>query len=429
MAWIDTLFKRMVQCGASDLHLTSNMAPMLRLHCDIVPIEGCPAINPKQMTVILGEITPEANRAEFEATHDTDFAYELPEAGRFRANLFCDHRGPGAVFRVIPSQILSAEQLGLPKSVLDLCHLSKGLVLVTGPTGSGKSTTLAAMIDYINTHRSDHIITIEDPIEFVHPPKQCLVNQREVRRHTDSFKRALRAALREDPDIVLVGEMRDLETIEIAIETAETGHLVFGTLHTSTAATTVDRIIDQFPSERQAQIRTMLSSSLKGVVAQTLCKKIGGGRVAALELLMVNSAVSANIREGKTHQIPSLMQMGGKLGSKLLNDALIELVQAGKVDANEAYIKCVVKDDFVKQCRAAGIKVNAPGAEQSDDPASGGLPHGSPRPTAGASPRPALPGSPAGPAGSPAPGARPGPPRGATGAPQAPNFFDKFKKP
>jgi twitching motility protein PilT len=426
MAWIDTLFKRMVQCNASDLHLTSNLAPMLRLHGDIVSIEGCPAINPKQMTVILNEITPEANRAEFEATHDTDFAYELPEVGRFRANLFCDHRGPGAVFRVIPTQILSAEQLGLPKPVLDLCHLSKGLVLVTGPTGSGKSTTLAAMIDHINSTRSEHIITIEDPIEFVHPPKKCLVNQREVRRHTETFKRALRAALREDPDIVLVGEMRDLETIEIAIETAETGHLVFGTLHTSTAATTVDRIIDQFPSERQAQIRTMLSNSLKGVVAQTLCKKVGGGRVAALEILICNSGVAANIREGKTHQIPSLMQMGGKIGSRLLNDALIELVQHGKVDANEAYLKCIAKEDFVKQCRAAGIKVNAPGAENEDGGhASGHATLGAPRPTASAaSPRGPLPSGQA-PSSSPPKAA---PPRPAAQPPSS-NFFDKFKKP
>lgn len=365
MAWIDSLFQRMVQNGASDLHMSSTCTPMFRLHGDMVPVEGCSVITPEQMTQILYEIAPESNRAEYERCRDTDFAYELAGAGRFRANLFCDHRGPGGVFRLIPSKILSAEQLGLPKSVLDLCRLSKGLVLVTGPTGSGKSTTLAAMVDHINQTRCDHILTIEDPIEFVHPNKRCLVNQREVKRHTESFKRALRAALREDPDIVLVGEMRDLETIEIAIETAETGHLVFGTLHTTTAATTVDRIIDQFPSERQAQIRTMLSSSLKGVVAQTLCKKKGGGRVAALEILIANSAIASNIREGKTHQIGSLMQMGAKSGMKLLNDALMDLVRTGQVDAAEAYMKCVAKDDFVRKCQGEGIALNVEGDEGS----------------------------------------------------------------
>ena len=221
-----------------------------------------------------------------------------------------DRSGPGAVFRVIPAKILTAEQLGLSQHILNLCHLTKGLVLVTGPTGSGKSTTLCAMVDYINRNRDDHIITIEDPIEFVHENKKCLINQREVQTHTGSFKDALRAALREDPDIVLVGEMRDLETIAIAIETAETGHLVFGTLHTTTAASTVDRIIDQFPADRQAQIRVMLSESLKGVIAQTLCRKIGGGRVAALEVLIATSAISNLIREGKTFQIPSMMQVG-----------------------------------------------------------------------------------------------------------------------
>ncbi len=231
-------------------------------------------------------------------------------------------------------------------------------------------TTLAAMIDHINTTRQEHIITNEDPIEFVHETKQCLVNQREVHRHTESFKRALRAALREDPDIVLVGEMRDLETIQIAIETAETGHLVFGTLHTTTAASTVDRIIDQFPAERQAQIRTMLAASLKGVVAQTLLKKQGGGRVAALETLIVNHAIAANIREGKTHQIPSLMQMNGKLGCRLLNDALLELCQKRLVDPAEAWLKAVAKDDFVRKCQAAGIALQAP-LEDAAQPAGG----------------------------------------------------------
>ena len=259
---------------------------------------------------LLQPIMPEKNASEFAARHDTDFAYEIPGLARFRANVFVDRKGPGAVFRVIPSKILTAEQLGLSPHILQLCQLTKGLVLVTGPTGSGKSTTLCAMVDYINRNRDDHIITIEDPIEFVHENQKCLINQREVGTHTDSFKGALRAALREDPDIVLVGEMRDLETVAIAIETAETGHLVFGTLHTTTAASTVDRIIDQFPADRQAQIRVMLSESLRGVISQTLCRKIGGGRVAALEVLIVTSAVSNLIREGKTFQIPSMMQVG-----------------------------------------------------------------------------------------------------------------------
>ena len=259
--------------------------------------------------------------------HDTDFAYEISGLARFRANLFLDRKGIGAVFRVIPAEILTAEQLGLSPHILKLGRLTKGLVLVTGPTGSGKSTTLTALIDYINKNREDHIITIEDPIEFVHENHRCLVNQREVHTHTAGFKSALRAALREDPDILLVGEMRDLETISIAIETAETGHLVFGTLHTSTAASTVDRMIDQFPPDQQAQIRVMLSESLRGVISQTLCRKIGGGRIAALEVLITNSAISNLIREGKTFQIPSMMQVGRGAGMVGLNDALGDLVK------------------------------------------------------------------------------------------------------
>jgi twitching motility protein PilT len=360
MAWIDDLFKRMITDGASDLHLTSGETPKFRVDGDIVPVAGAPALNAEQMQQVLFEIAPERNQTEFTSDNDTDFAYELEGgAARFRANMFRDRKGPGGVFRVIPTEILTAEQLGLPPAVIELCKLSKGLVLVTGPTGSGKSTTLAAMVDHINQTRTDHILTIEDPIEFVHEDKQCLINQREVHRHTHGFKRALRAALREDPDIVLVGEMRDLETIEIAIETAETGHLVFGTLHTTTAVTTVDRIIDQFPADRQAQIRTMLSSSLKGVIAQTLCKKKPKGRVAALEVLLANTAISSNIRDGKTHQLASAMQMGGKAGMRLLNDSLLELVQQGLVDADEAYLKAVEKDDLKNRLANIGSIVGA----------------------------------------------------------------------
>ena len=355
MAWIDALFKRMVEVGASDLHMTSNTKPQFRLHGDIVPVKECDAIPPDQMQLIFKEICIPSVWETYEATFDADFAYEIPGLARFRGNLFVDSRGPAATFRVIPEELLTFEELNLPDVARDFCMLSKGLVLVTGPTGSGKSTTLAAMIDFINKNRPDHIITIEDPIEFVHQDQRCLINQREVKQHTASFKRALKAALREDPDIVLVGELRDLETIEIAIETAETGHLVFGTLHTTTAPSTVDRIIDQFPADRQAQIRTMLSSSLKGVVAQTLCKRQAGGRVAALEVLAVNSAVSSLIREGKTHQIMSVMQMGGKSGMVLQNDALTKLVVSGEVTPEEAYSKSIQKDGFVDSLQAAGV--------------------------------------------------------------------------
>jgi twitching motility protein PilT len=306
---------------------------------------------------MLWTIAPERNREEYDRCRDTDFAHETP-AARFRANVFADRKGIGAVFRQIPTKIVTAEEMGLSQHVLDLCSLTKGLVLVTGPTGSGKSTTLAAMIDYVNRNRDDHIITVEDPIEFVHPNKRCLVNQREVSVHTESFKRALRAALREDPDVILVGELRDLETIAIAIETAETGHLVFGTLHTNTAASTVDRIIDQFPTDRQQQVRMMLSESLKGVVSQTLCKKIGGGRVAAQEILLCSTGVSNLIREGKTFQIPSLMQTAGSQGMVTLNAALLDLVKRNVVDPRDALAKAVAKPELRQLLERAGIGVD-----------------------------------------------------------------------
>ena len=355
-AAIDRLFHAMCALKASDLHLSSGMPALVRKDGEIRPLEeGTPALSPAEVTALLDPIMPEKNRAEFDRRHDTDFAYEIPGLARFRANVFMDRKGRGAVFRVIPSKILTAEDLGLSQHILQLCRLNKGLVLVTGPTGSGKSTTLCGMIDYINRNRSDHIITIEDPIEFVHENKECLMNQREVHTHTDSFKDALRAALREDPDIILVGEMRDLETVAIAIETAETGHLVFGTLHTTTAASTVDRVIDQFPTDRQSQIRIMLSESLKGVIAQTLCRKIGGGRVAALEVLIVTSAISNLIREAKTFQIPSLMQVGKAIGMVTLNDALMDLVNRKLVEPQEAYLKSVDKNGFEGLLKRAGI--------------------------------------------------------------------------
>ena len=368
---INRLFRLMVQTGASDLHLSVSVPPLIRKDGRMLPIDpSAPVLHAEDVRRLLWPITPEKNRAEFEVRHDSDFAYEVAGVARFRANIFLDRKGMGAVFRVIPSQILTAETLGLSPQILQLCGLSKGLVLVTGPTGSGKSTTLCAMLDYINRTRQDHVITIEDPIEFVHENKTCLINQREVHNHTDSFKGALRAALREDPDIILVGEMRDLETVAIAIETAETGHLVFGTLHTTTAASTVDRIIDQFPADRQSQIRVMLSESLKGVIAQTLCRKIGGGRAAALEVLIVNNAISNLIREGKTFQIPSMMQVGKSLGMVTLNESLFELVRSKTVEPEEAYIKSVDKAGFETLLKRGGMDTRFIVPPQAPTPAT-----------------------------------------------------------
>jgi twitching motility protein PilT len=358
---VERMLARMFERGASDLHLSTGNAPKVRLHGEIQELAAeYGALEADGMMTLLSPIVPDKNRAEFEERNDTDFAHSIPGVSRFRANLFRDRNGPGAVFRSIPFQILTPEQIGLPKGVLELCFLSKGLVVVTGPTGSGKSTTLATLMDHVNRNRKDHIITIEDPIEFVHENKGCLVNQREVHTHTRSFKDALRAALREDPDIVLVGEMRDLETIAIAVETAETGHLVFGTLHTTTAPSTVDRIIDQFPSDRQEQIRQMLSESLRGVIAQTLCKKIGGGRVAAYEILLGSSAVSNLIRERKTFQLFSLMQTGRAQGMVTLNDSLIDLVKRKVVEPREAYIKAVNKGEFKNLLQREGFNLDAP---------------------------------------------------------------------
>jgi len=355
---MDALFWQMADQGASDLHLSVSMAPMIRKDGKMRILDPTAlSLEESTMRSLLTSIMPKKNQEEFDQRHDTDFAYEIPGLARFRCNIFMDRKGMGAVFRIIPSKILTAEQLGLSKAVMDLCTLSKGLVVVTGPTGSGKSTTLCAMVDSINKEREDHIITIEDPIEFVHDNHKCLVNQREVHNHTDSFKDALRAALREDPDILLVGEMRDLETISIAIETAETGHLVFGTLHTTTAASTVDRIIDQFPADRQQQIRVMLSESLKGVIAQTLLPKKGGGRVAALEILIVTPAISNLIREGKTFQIPSAMQTGKSNGMVMLNDALFEHVKNGLVEPRDAYVKAVDKTGFESMLTKGGFKI------------------------------------------------------------------------
>ncbi len=358
-AKIQRFLRALLASGGSDLHLSTGAEAMMRVDGEMCRVDGArgPLSADDMLDMMLSIVPPEVRRT-FEETSDADFAYELEGAGRFRFNYFMDRRGPGLVARQIPFEILTPEQLGLPPAVIDLCWLSKGLVLVTGPTGSGKSTTLAALIDFINRNRAEHIITIEDPIEFVHPNKRCLVNQRQVGVHTKSFAQALRAALREDPDVIVVGEMRDLETISIAIETAETGHLVFGTLHTTTAPSTVDRIIDQFPSDEQAQIRTMLSESLRGVISQVLCKKPSGGRAAAYEILLVNNATANVIREGKTFQLKSLMQTGRAQGMQTMNDHLLELVKSNTVDVKDAYVKATDKAGFKEMLAKARIPLD-----------------------------------------------------------------------
>src|SRR5213594_3920580 len=358
------LLRQLVHTKSSALHLRVGEPPIFRTHGEMKRQAG-ERVPAEQLELMLLAVMPERNRAEWKETGDADFAYEIGGLARFRVNAGRDRKGPVAVFRVIPAQVLTVEELGLAKEVQQLCYLTKGLVLVTGPTGSGKSTTLCALVDLVNRMRSDHIITIEDPIEFVHENKKCLITQRQVGVHTESFKSALRAALREDPDIILVGEMRDLETIAIAIETAETGHLVFGTLHTTTAASTVDRIIDQFPADRQAQIRVMLAESLKGVISQTLCKKIGGGRVAAREILLSMPSVTNLIREAKTFQIPSIMQTSKRLGMVTLNDALIAYVDSGDVEPKEAYMKCVEKQGFVQMLKARNLDVSFAESDQA----------------------------------------------------------------
>ena len=353
-AAIDELLRKQAARKASDLHLRSGDRPLYRVDGDIVPETTSEPLSAAFLERMLLSIMPERNKAEFEELNDTDLAYELEDVARFRVNVFRDRNGIGSVIRAISSKVVTAEEMGITPEVQRLCDLSKGLVLVTGPTGSGKSTTLCSLIDLVNRSRRDHIITIEDPIEFVHANKGCLITQRQVGQHTSSFKQALRAALREDPDVVLVGELRDLETVSIAIETAETGHLVFGTLHTSTAPSTIDRIIDQFPADRQSQVRVMLSESLKGVISQTLCRKIGGGRVAAREILLATPAISNLIREAKTFQVQSVMQTSRKLGMVTLTDALVELVETGQVEVSEAYAKAIDKSYILQALKSKG---------------------------------------------------------------------------
>ncbi|HEY7494730.1 MAG TPA: type IV pilus twitching motility protein PilT [Candidatus Tectomicrobia bacterium] len=345
MAKVDTLLALALKHKASDLHLRAGLPPLIRVHGHLQPLPGGES-NDGDAEILL-ELLSADQLHVFEKRHDLDFAYELSGVGRFRANFLRQHQGIGAVFRVIPSQIPTLGALGLPQVVFDLARLEQGLVLVTGPTGSGKSTTLAAIIDHINQESDKHIVTVEDPLEFIHANKTSLITQREVGTHTLSFAAALRAVLREDPDIILIGELRDLETIALAITAAETGHLVFGTLHTRTAASTVDRIIDAFPPEQQGQIRTMLAETLKGVVAQQLLLRADGqGRVAAVEILMGTTALANLIRDGKTYQIPSIMQTGRREGMQTMDQAILELLRAKRITPQEAHRKAIDKETY-----------------------------------------------------------------------------------
>jgi twitching motility protein PilT len=327
-----------VEQGASDCHLSAGEPPMIRIHGDLKKLDH-PAMSREEVHALVYDIMGDAQRKTFEETHECDFSFEMGDVARFRVNVFLQRKGEGAVFRTIPTKIQTLDELGMPAILRQLCDKEKGLILVTGPTGSGKSTTLAAMIDHLNNTFEGHILTIEDPVEFVHQSKKCLVNQRELGPHTHSFANALRAALREDPDVILVGEMRDLETIQLALTAAETGHIVFGTLHTSSAPKTVDRVIDVFPPSQQAQIRAQFAESIEAVITQTLLKKKGGGRTAALEIMTGTTAVRNLIREGKIHQIPGTMQVSQKDGMQTMDMALINLINRGVVTKEEAQSK------------------------------------------------------------------------------------------
>src|SRR6201987_249051 len=329
--------------GASDCHLSAGEPPLIRIDGDLKKLDH-PPLSKEDVHTLVYDIMNDAQRKSFEETHECDFSFELGQVARFRVNVFLQRKGEGAVFRTIPTKILTLEELGMPPILKQMCEKEKGLILVTGPTGSGRSTTLAAMIDYLNNTFEGHILTVEDPIEFVHQSKKCLVNQRELGPHTHSFANALRAALREDPDIILVGEMRDLETIRLALSAAETGHLVFGTLHTSSAAKTIDRIVDVFPGEEKDMVRSMLSESLRAVISQTLLKKNGGGRIAAHEIMIGTPAIRNLIREGKIAQMYSSIQTGGAQGMQTLAHCLAELVAKGVVSKEEARYKAQNKD-------------------------------------------------------------------------------------
>ena len=331
--------------GASDLHLSAGLPPMIRVDGDVRRI-NLPPMEHKEVHGLIYDIMNDKQRKDYEEFLETDFSFEVPGVARFRVNAFNQNRGAGAVFRTIPSKVLTMEDLGMGQVFKDVSSVPRGLVLVTGPTGSGKSTTLAAMIDYINDTRYEHVLTIEDPIEFVHDSKKCLVNQREVHRDTLGFNEALRSALREDPDIILVGELRDLETIRLALTAAETGHLVFGTLHTTSAAKTIDRVVDVFPAEEKSMVRSMLSESLQAVISQTLMKKMGGGRIAAHEIMIGTSAIRNLIREDKIAQMYSSIQTGGSLGMQTWDQCLERLLQKGLISREAARAKAKMPDNF-----------------------------------------------------------------------------------
>ncbi|WP_100639247.1 type IV pilus twitching motility protein PilT [Marinobacter salexigens] len=331
--------------GASDLHLSAGLPPMIRVDGDVRRI-NLPPMEHKEVHGLIYDIMNDKQRKDYEEFLETDFSFEVPGVARFRVNAFNQNRGAGAVFRTIPSKVLTMEDLGMGQVFKDISSVPRGLVLVTGPTGSGKSTTLAAMIDYINDTRYEHVLTIEDPIEFVHDSKKCLVNQREVHRDTLGFNEALRSALREDPDIILVGELRDLETIRLALTAAETGHLVFGTLHTTSAAKTIDRVVDVFPAQEKSMVRSMLSESLQAVVSQTLMKKMGGGRIAAHEIMIGTSAIRNLIREDKIAQMYSSIQTGGSLGMQTLDQCLERLLHKGLISREAARVKAKMPDNF-----------------------------------------------------------------------------------
>jgi len=331
--------------GASDLHLSAGLPPMIRVDGDVRRI-NLPPMEHKEVHGLIYDIMNDKQRKDYEEFLETDFSFEVPGVARFRVNAFNQNRGSGAVFRTIPSKVLTMEDLGMGQVFKDIASVPRGLVLVTGPTGSGKSTTLAAMIDYINDSRYEHILTIEDPFEFVHESKKCLLNQREVHRDTLGFNEALRSALREDPDIILVGELRDLETIRLALTAAETGHLVFGTLHTTSAAKTIDRVVDVFPAEEKSMVRSMLSESLQAVISQTLMKKMGGGRIAAHEIMIGTSAIRNLIREDKIAQMYSAIQTGGSLGMTTLDQCLEKLLKKGLISREAARMKAKMPDNF-----------------------------------------------------------------------------------
>ena len=352
---IDKFLHFVVERRGSDFHMITGSPPLIRLDGELQRLKH-PPMTAEQVAVYAKEVMPEENLEEWEQIHDTDFCYQIEGLARFRTNIYHDLNGPAIAMRLIPLQIMTVEDLGLPQQIRDLALLPKGIVLCTGPTGCGKTTTLAALVRYANEQRNDHIITIEDPIEFVHENAKCIISQRQVRVHTQSFRRALRSALREDPDIILVGEMRDLETTALAIECAETGHLVFATVHTSTASSTVDRIIDQFPPEQQEQIRIMLANTLKCVITQALCRRKGRGRVAAFEILYLHSAVANLIRERKTFQLPSVIQTGKKYGMVTMNESLMNLLGEDIITLDEAYSHSMDKQDMNQRVNAHLLK-------------------------------------------------------------------------